>query len=203
MSYAGGFGKVLMPHIVEKEIVQDDGSVVKRLDCMSVLCDHTVTVLTFTVCEGEKRHVRTLFIQLLLFSSDPEMCSVAIIDADTHISHYWHSWYETMVPLLVQPVSNKAKWQQHMLMFAYALLVSDACFSHVLFQRARERTGCELVFHFSPHDVWHHSFKRASPHLIWSNNKASSWTQTSILLDVTTPCNHTSIDAIQLKLLGI
>lgn len=60
MSYAGGFGKVLMPHIVEKEIVQDDGSVVKRLDCMSVLCDHTVTVLTFTVCEGEKRHVRTL-----------------------------------------------------------------------------------------------------------------------------------------------
>ncbi|CAI5682349.1 unnamed protein product [Oreochromis niloticus] len=30
MSYAGGFGKVLMPHIVEKEIVQDDGSVVKR-----------------------------------------------------------------------------------------------------------------------------------------------------------------------------
>ncbi|XP_030579043.1 ankyrin-2-like [Archocentrus centrarchus] len=30
MNYAGGFGKVLMPHIVEKEIVQDDGSVVKR-----------------------------------------------------------------------------------------------------------------------------------------------------------------------------
>ncbi|XP_035772220.1 ankyrin-2-like [Neolamprologus brichardi] len=30
MSYAGAFGKVLMPHIVEKELVQDDGSVVKR-----------------------------------------------------------------------------------------------------------------------------------------------------------------------------
>lgn len=36
MSYAGGFGKVLMPYIVEKEIVQDDGSVIKRLDCMRV-----------------------------------------------------------------------------------------------------------------------------------------------------------------------
>ncbi|XP_051284963.1 ankyrin-2b isoform X18 [Dicentrarchus labrax] len=31
LSYAGGFGKVLLPHVVEKEIVQDDGSVVKRL----------------------------------------------------------------------------------------------------------------------------------------------------------------------------
>ncbi|XP_067436529.1 ankyrin-2b isoform X2 [Thunnus thynnus] len=30
LSYAGGFGKVLLPHLVEKEIVQDDGSVVKR-----------------------------------------------------------------------------------------------------------------------------------------------------------------------------
>ncbi|XP_041635177.1 ankyrin-2b isoform X17 [Cheilinus undulatus] len=30
LSYAGGFGKVLVPHVVEKEIVQDDGSVVKR-----------------------------------------------------------------------------------------------------------------------------------------------------------------------------
>ncbi|XP_042368569.1 ankyrin-2b isoform X2 [Plectropomus leopardus] len=30
LSYAGGFGKVLLPHVVEKEIVQDDGSVVKR-----------------------------------------------------------------------------------------------------------------------------------------------------------------------------
>ncbi|XP_069576813.1 ankyrin-2-like isoform X2 [Brachyistius frenatus] len=28
--YAGGFGRALMPHVVEKEIVQDDGSVVKR-----------------------------------------------------------------------------------------------------------------------------------------------------------------------------
>ncbi|XP_026186366.1 ankyrin-2b isoform X2 [Mastacembelus armatus] len=33
LSYAGGFGKVLLPHVVEKEIVQDDGSVVKRLAC--------------------------------------------------------------------------------------------------------------------------------------------------------------------------
>ncbi|XP_078020975.1 ankyrin-2b isoform X7 [Epinephelus lanceolatus] len=30
LSYAGGFGKMLLPHVVEKEIVQDDGSVVKR-----------------------------------------------------------------------------------------------------------------------------------------------------------------------------
>ncbi|XP_028284793.1 uncharacterized protein LOC114450699 isoform X5 [Parambassis ranga] len=30
LSYTGGFGKVLLPHVVEKEIVQDDGSVVKR-----------------------------------------------------------------------------------------------------------------------------------------------------------------------------
>ncbi|XP_036002058.1 ankyrin-2b isoform X32 [Fundulus heteroclitus] len=30
LSYAGGFGKVLLPHVVEKEIVQEDGSVVKR-----------------------------------------------------------------------------------------------------------------------------------------------------------------------------
>lgn len=32
LSYAGGFGKVSVPHVVEKEVVQDDGSVVKRLD---------------------------------------------------------------------------------------------------------------------------------------------------------------------------
>ncbi|XP_078020971.1 ankyrin-2b isoform X2 [Epinephelus lanceolatus] len=31
LSYAGGFGKMLLPHVVEKEIVQDDGSVVKRV----------------------------------------------------------------------------------------------------------------------------------------------------------------------------
>ncbi|XP_040886799.1 uncharacterized protein LOC121176786 [Toxotes jaculatrix] len=30
LSYAGGFGKVLLPHVVEKEVVQDDGSVVRR-----------------------------------------------------------------------------------------------------------------------------------------------------------------------------
>ncbi|XP_023201324.1 ankyrin-2 isoform X11 [Xiphophorus maculatus] len=30
LSYAGGFGKVLLPHVVEKEMVQEDGSVVKR-----------------------------------------------------------------------------------------------------------------------------------------------------------------------------
>ncbi|XP_067379911.1 ankyrin-2b isoform X2 [Channa argus] len=30
LSYAGGFGKVFLPHVVENEIVQDDGSVVKR-----------------------------------------------------------------------------------------------------------------------------------------------------------------------------
>ncbi|XP_058480382.1 ankyrin-2b isoform X22 [Solea solea] len=30
LSFAGGFGKVLMPHVVERQIVQDDGSVVRR-----------------------------------------------------------------------------------------------------------------------------------------------------------------------------
>ncbi|CAN9509792.1 unnamed protein product [Ophioblennius macclurei] len=30
LSYAGGFGKVLLPDVAEKEVVQDDGSVVKR-----------------------------------------------------------------------------------------------------------------------------------------------------------------------------
>lgn len=30
LSFAGGFGKVQLPHVVEREIVQDDGSVVKR-----------------------------------------------------------------------------------------------------------------------------------------------------------------------------
>lgn len=27
---------MFLPHVVEKELVQDDGSVVKRLDCMGV-----------------------------------------------------------------------------------------------------------------------------------------------------------------------
>ncbi|KAK6292195.1 hypothetical protein J4Q44_G00379800 [Coregonus suidteri] len=30
LSYAGGFGKIQLPHLVEKEVVKDDGSVVKR-----------------------------------------------------------------------------------------------------------------------------------------------------------------------------
>ncbi|KAM9406840.1 ankyrin-2-like isoform 13-T13 [Salvelinus alpinus] len=30
LSYAGGFGKILLPHLVEKEVVKEDGSVVKR-----------------------------------------------------------------------------------------------------------------------------------------------------------------------------
>ncbi|XP_049922891.1 ankyrin-2b isoform X2 [Epinephelus moara] len=42
LSYAGGFGKMLLPHVVEKEIVRDDGSVVKRLDSSMGMCrnDH-------------------------------------------------------------------------------------------------------------------------------------------------------------------
>lgn len=32
LSFAGGFGKALVPHVVEKEVVQDDGSVIRRLD---------------------------------------------------------------------------------------------------------------------------------------------------------------------------
>lgn len=38
LSYAGGFGKMLLPHVVEKEVVQDDGSVVKRSDSSMGLC---------------------------------------------------------------------------------------------------------------------------------------------------------------------
>ncbi|XP_070294008.1 ankyrin-2 isoform X1 [Salvelinus sp. IW2-2015] len=30
LSYAGGFGKIQLPHLVEKEVVKDDGSVIKR-----------------------------------------------------------------------------------------------------------------------------------------------------------------------------
>ncbi|KAK5623008.1 hypothetical protein CRENBAI_021157 [Crenichthys baileyi] len=36
LGYAGGFGKVLLPHVIEKEIVQEDGSVVKRSGCVGV-----------------------------------------------------------------------------------------------------------------------------------------------------------------------
>ncbi|KAG7221515.1 hypothetical protein INR49_017171 [Caranx melampygus] len=32
LRFAGGFGKALVPHVVEKEVVQDDGSVIRRLD---------------------------------------------------------------------------------------------------------------------------------------------------------------------------
>lgn len=32
LSYAGGFGKIQLPHLVEKEVVKEDGSVVKRFE---------------------------------------------------------------------------------------------------------------------------------------------------------------------------
>lgn len=38
LSYAGGFGKALLPHVVEKEIVQDDGSVIRRLEGSMGMC---------------------------------------------------------------------------------------------------------------------------------------------------------------------
>lgn len=38
LSYAAGFGKVLLPHVVEKEMVQEDGSVVKRLGYVKTSC---------------------------------------------------------------------------------------------------------------------------------------------------------------------
>lgn len=46
LSYAGGFGKILIPHLVEKEFVKDDGSVVKRFDNSS-MCVLQVCWLTF------------------------------------------------------------------------------------------------------------------------------------------------------------
>lgn len=45
LSYAGGYGKLFMPRVIEKEIVQEDGSVVKRLDSImttKILIGHLV-----------------------------------------------------------------------------------------------------------------------------------------------------------------
>ncbi|XP_029310380.1 ankyrin-2b isoform X3 [Cottoperca gobio] len=52
LSYAGGFGKVLLPHVVEKEIVQDDGSVVKR----SQMCKSRTQKRT-VVRDAQGKHV--------------------------------------------------------------------------------------------------------------------------------------------------
>ncbi|XP_068569836.1 ankyrin-2b isoform X1 [Cebidichthys violaceus] len=52
LSYAGGFGKVLLPHVVEKEIVQDDGSVVKRSQMRK-----TRTQKRTVVRDGQGKHV--------------------------------------------------------------------------------------------------------------------------------------------------
>lgn len=48
LSYAGGFGKGLLPHVVEREIVQDDGSVVKRLDSSMGVCRTATRTLICT-----------------------------------------------------------------------------------------------------------------------------------------------------------
>uniref|UniRef100_A0A4W6E9F5 Ankyrin 2 n=1 Tax=Lates calcarifer TaxID=8187 RepID=A0A4W6E9F5_LATCA len=65
LSYAGGFGKALLPHVVEKEIVQDDGSVVRRLDCRMGVCrnDHKDTggineVLVILVNSNILKHLK-------------------------------------------------------------------------------------------------------------------------------------------------
>ncbi|XP_041925456.1 ankyrin-2-like isoform X8 [Alosa sapidissima] len=51
MSYAGGFGKVLLPHLVEKEVVKEDGSVVKRTR-MRKTCTQKRTVMR----DGQSKH---------------------------------------------------------------------------------------------------------------------------------------------------
>ncbi|XP_035849607.1 ankyrin-2b isoform X7 [Sander lucioperca] len=52
LSYAGGFGKGLLPHVVEKEIVQDDGSVIKRSQMRE-----SRTQKRTVVRDGEGKHV--------------------------------------------------------------------------------------------------------------------------------------------------
>ncbi|XP_046904778.1 ankyrin-2b [Hypomesus transpacificus] len=52
LSYAGGFGKILLPHLVEREVVKDDGSVVKRTQmCRSRTQKRTV------VRDAQGKHV--------------------------------------------------------------------------------------------------------------------------------------------------
>ncbi|KAK6323083.1 hypothetical protein J4Q44_G00054220 [Coregonus suidteri] len=52
LSYAGGFGKIQLPHLVEKEVVKDDGSVVKRTQmCKSRTQKRTV------VRDAQGKHV--------------------------------------------------------------------------------------------------------------------------------------------------
>ncbi|XP_048092788.1 ankyrin-2-like isoform X4 [Alosa alosa] len=51
LSYAGGFGKVLLPHLVEKEVVKEDGSVVKRTR-MRKTCTQKRTVMR----DGQSKH---------------------------------------------------------------------------------------------------------------------------------------------------
>nr|XP_040037975.1 ankyrin-2b isoform X11 [Gasterosteus aculeatus aculeatus] len=52
LSYAGGFGKVLLPHVVEKAFVQDDGSVVKRSHMLKSLTQQKTVVR-----DGQGKHV--------------------------------------------------------------------------------------------------------------------------------------------------
>ncbi|XP_030636370.1 ankyrin-2b [Chanos chanos] len=52
LSYAGGFGKVLLPHLIEKEVVKEDGSVVKRTRMRK-----TRTQKRTVVRDGQGRHM--------------------------------------------------------------------------------------------------------------------------------------------------
>ncbi|XP_056156739.1 ankyrin-2b [Lampris incognitus] len=52
LGYAGGFGKILLPHLVEKDIVQEDGSVVKRVEMRK-----SRTQKRTVVRDGQGRHV--------------------------------------------------------------------------------------------------------------------------------------------------
>ncbi|XP_031441404.1 uncharacterized protein LOC105907238 [Clupea harengus] len=51
LSFAGGFGRVLMPHLVEKEVVKEDGSVVKRTRLRKT-CTQKRTVMR----DGQGKH---------------------------------------------------------------------------------------------------------------------------------------------------
>ncbi|RVE60131.1 hypothetical protein OJAV_G00177840 [Oryzias javanicus] len=57
LGYAGGFGKVLLPHVVEKETVQSDGSVVKR-SRMHKSCTQKRTVVRDA--QGKHLHLERL-----------------------------------------------------------------------------------------------------------------------------------------------
>nr|XP_015200984.1 PREDICTED: ankyrin-2 isoform X6 [Lepisosteus oculatus] len=57
LSYAGGFGKIHLPHLVEQEIVKEDGSVIKRSTMHKACCQKRTVVRD---AEGKRVHVEQL-----------------------------------------------------------------------------------------------------------------------------------------------